>query len=552
MLVQKNKTKILFLVLLYIIFVFLCSCSSNEQSQTDAPSPTSPPAPPVSLIIAPDEGAMEPAKGSVIAITYESANKKAGKIEGEPEQRIIYGETAAEKISAVPSLGWKFLRWSDGSTVPVREGDSYKTDVTLTAYFAHDTLSMPAVSISTGSHDIGDNYVRAEISIDYIDPEITRDYRAQIRVRGANSRSYPKLSYKIRLDDRYNLLDITTKKIRGNRHYVLIAVWNDYSLLRTPMGFDLMDRLEGIPLSPNYTYAEVYFDDVYAGVYLLVEDIRVDENRIDIDDTNTGNTNSFLVSSAPGREIVLSYSSGYDGGYYGVRDENSFGSMRIRSQVHNQQQLDFVQNTLQRAWDSIPDRETAKQRFDIASLVDVYIAAEIMKGLDIAWNNHFWMHYDESSDKVYFSTLWDLKFGGGNHSGHNGFWANFEGLGMIAAQGQWGQYNRWFIELMKQVWFRELVQRRFAEIDDVLDSIVPMLYANYDLHRVSFERNFTRWPKGNIGTDSNFTPRQVVALKNNEENANYLINWMEQRISWLRAYIGSPDFISHAGTTNPG
>ena len=410
--------------------------------------------------------------------------------------------------------------------------------------------SMPALSIST-DRNIGDNYVRAEMSLSYINPAITRDYRAQIRVRGANSRSYEKRSFKIRLDDSYNLLDIMSRNT-GNKHYVLIAMWNDYTLMRNPMGFELMKQLEGIPLSPNYTYVEVYFDGVYEGVYLLVEDIRVDENRVNINDKNPGDTNSFLVSSAPGREIQLNYSPGYNGGYYGARDDKTFGSMRIRSQIHNQQQLDFIQNILNRAWASIPDKTAAEQRFDIASLVDVYIAAEIMKGLDIAWNNHFWMHYDEPTDKVYFTTLWDLKFGGGNHSGHNGFWASWEGLGMIAPQGQWGQFNRWFIYLMMQTWFRELVQERFAEIDDVLDSIVPFLRDTYKLHRAGFERNFARWPHGNIGYDSNFTPRQVVALKSHEENADYLVNWMEHRVSWLRAYLGSAEFISHAGTDNPG
>ena len=547
MLEQKIKIKRFLFILLLIVSAFFCSCisdNSKEQTQNDVN-------PPADLIVQPDEGAEEPVKGSVIIISYETDNKRAGTIAGESKQQIKYGETAAGEVNAVPAPGWKFLCWSDGSTESARVGDIYKADVTLTAYFAHDKLSMPALSIYTNGIHIGDSDVRAEISIDYIEPDIIRDYQAQIHVRGANSRSYPKLSYKIRLDKRYFPIDIT-KKVSGSRHYVLIAVWNDYSLMRTPMGFDLMSKLEGIPFSPNYMYAEVYFDDVYAGVYLLVEDIRVDENRIDIDDGNTGDTNSFLVSSAPGRDLKLSYSSSYDGGYYGVSDDNSFGNMRVRSRVHNQQQLNFIKDTLNKAWKSISDKAAAEQRFDIASLVDVYIAAEIMKGLDIAWNNHFWMHYDESTDKVYFSSLWDLKFGGGNHSGHNGFWASYEGLGMIAAQGQWGQYNRWFIELMKQTWFRESVQKRFAEIDDVLDSVVPSLRTNYNLHRDSFERNFARWPTGNIGTDSNFTPKQVVALKNNEENADYLINWMEQRISWLRKYIGGADFINHAGTNNPG
>jgi len=505
----------------------------------------------INPIVQPDEGAEEPAKGSPIHINYASDNGKAGTISGKSDQQIRFGETAAEKITAVPALGWKFSHWSDGSSDPARAGDSYKTDATLTAYFVHDKLTMPTLSISTGGHNIGDSYQRVELSMSHVDPDVTRDYQAQMHVRGANSRSYPKLSYKIRLDGKYNLIDIT-KKSKGNRHYVLIAVWNDYSLMRTPMGFNLMSQFEGIPYVPDYTYAEVYFDDVYAGVYLLAEQIRVDENRINIDDANAGDTNSFLVASAPGRDLQLTYDPLYDGGYYGVTSDSTFGNMRVRSQVHNQEQLVFIKDTLKTAWNSIPDPSLAEQKFDIASLVDVYIAAEIMKGLDIAWNNHFWMHYDESTGKVYFTTLWDLKFGGGNHSGHNGFWAKYEGLGMIAAQGQWGQYNRWFIELMKQTWFRELIQKRFAEIDRALDSIVPFLWSTYDLHRASFERNFARWPDGNIGTDSNFTPRQVSALRSHEENANYLINWMENRISWLRAYLGGKDFISHAGTNNPG
>ena len=518
--------------------------SITSLSETDSPEV-------LIRIVPPDEGFSAPEKGSAININYISDNDKTGKIEGKTEQQIKFGETVTAEVKAVPELGWKFLNWSDGSTNPVRVGDSYKTDATLTAYFVHDKLNMPVLSISTGGRNIGDSYERVELSMSYINPDLTRNYQAQMHVRGANSRSYQKLSYKIRLDDRYYPIDIT-KRIRGNRHYVLIAVWNDYSLMRTPMGLDLMSQFEGIPYSPNYTYVEVYFDDVYWGVYLLAEQIRVDENRVNIDDSNTGDTNSFLVSSAPGRDLQLTYSPDYTGGYYGVSSDSTFGNMRVKSEVHNQEQLVFIKATLKTAWNSIPDKKSAEQYFDIASLVDVYIAAEIMKGLDIAWNNHFWMHYDESTGKVYFTTLWDLKFGGGNHSGHNGFWAKYEGLGMIAAQGQWGQYNRWFIELMKQTWFRELVQKRFAEIDNILNSIVPSIWANYDLHRVSFERNFVRWPKGNIGTDSNFTPKQVVALKNHEENASYLVNWMENRISWLRKYIGSSDFIKHAGTDNPG
>jgi len=492
----------------------------------------------------------DPPDGTEINITYVANNSAVGHIVGELEQRIYFRETTTTQVEAVvTSFGWRFSHWSDGETDPIRVDMTYRADVTITAYFVHDMLNMPTLSISESKHSIWESYVRTSISLHGLEDDILYNASAQIRVRGANSRSYEKLSYRLRFDDRQTFLE-TSEDNRGNRHFVLIAVWNDYSLMRTPMGFHIMREL-GVPYVTNYTFVEVYFNYVYAGVYLLVEQIRVDEARINIDDSNTGPTNSFVVASQPGRPINQYFAQG---GNFGVRGPSgTFGAMRIRSEIHNQQQMDFVRETLTNAWRAIPNRAQAERHFCLDSLVNVYIAAEIMKGFDIAWNNHFWMHFDESTGLVYFTTLWDLKFGGGNHSGYGGFWESYRGLGMIANHGQRiGQYNRWFIELMRQTWFRELVQERFAEIDDVLDSIVPFLRATHAEHRTSFERNFIRWPHNNIGTNSNNTPANIVALRDHYENAIFLINWMENRIEWLRSHIGSRAFINNAGTNNTG
>ena len=99
-----------------------------------------------------------------------------------------------------------------------------------------------------------------------------------IRGRGNSTWRAPKKPYKIKLDDRANLFGMG-----ANRHWVLIANYYDTSLtvdrmigwLGDQMGFDFTPR--GVPV-------DLFMNGQYYGSYLLMEEVRVGENRVDIDE----------------------------------------------------------------------------------------------------------------------------------------------------------------------------------------------------------------------------------------------------------------------------
>ena len=82
----------------------------------------------------PSPGILKPddPQSRYFSVTY--LTEGGGEIEGEPDQLILYGESAATVV-AVPEDGWAFSRWSDGSKNPERTDLNITDEFTVTAIF---------------------------------------------------------------------------------------------------------------------------------------------------------------------------------------------------------------------------------------------------------------------------------------------------------------------------------------------------------------------------------------------------------------------------------
>ena len=82
----------------------------------------------------PSPGILKPddPQNRYFSVTY--LTEGGGEIEGEPDQLILYGESAATVV-AVPEDGWAFSRWSDGSKNPERTDVNITDEFTVTAIF---------------------------------------------------------------------------------------------------------------------------------------------------------------------------------------------------------------------------------------------------------------------------------------------------------------------------------------------------------------------------------------------------------------------------------
>ncbi|OPZ92661.1 MAG: CotH protein [Firmicutes bacterium ADurb.Bin419] len=152
--------------------------------------------------------------------------------------------------------------------------------VNVTAVAAEETeitqLEMPIVSINTisGSEiSSTEDYIGAKISI--INAEGTyemTDMDTTIKLRGSSSMYAEKQSYKIKFEDKQNLLKIGDGK---GKPWLLIANFSDHSLLRNFTAYSFGDKLTGLAYTPNCRSVEVYVNGEYQGVYLLCEDITL-------------------------------------------------------------------------------------------------------------------------------------------------------------------------------------------------------------------------------------------------------------------------------------
>lgn len=106
---------------------------------------------------------------------------------------------------------------------------------------------------------------------------LTESY-TQLKVRGGTSFVFPKQQYKISLtqEDMEKKSKISLFGMNADEDYILDAMWNDYSKIRTKLSFELWNQMSSHNV--NYgqfdydaEYVELYINQEYNGLYMLKE-----------------------------------------------------------------------------------------------------------------------------------------------------------------------------------------------------------------------------------------------------------------------------------------
>ena len=104
------------------------------------------------------------------------------------------------------------------------------------------------------------------------------------RLRGNTSQGYPKKPFALKLGKKAGLLGMPKHK-----RWVLLANWKDKSLIRNHIAFGIArlftENLEGsIPWNVRGQFVELVYNGVHVGNYYLCEQIKIDENRLNVSD----------------------------------------------------------------------------------------------------------------------------------------------------------------------------------------------------------------------------------------------------------------------------
>ncbi len=231
-----------------------------------------------------------------------------------------------------------------------------------------------------------------------------------IRGRGHSSWYDAKKPFKIKLDKGQDMLGMGK-----NKHWVLLANAYDDSLIKNRL-VGYMGRVLGLDYTPKYVPVDFYVNDQYYGSYLLAQQVRIDETRVDIpeltadDNEEPAVTGGYLLSLHPyddGPDVIKT-----NRGVEFQAEEPSFAP----GETGTAAQHDYISGFLQNLEDAIysdtdPNDEgsTCAEYMDLRSTARYWWVQVFTQNVDAFATTSSYLYKDRDS-KLYWGPLWDFDY----------------------------------------------------------------------------------------------------------------------------------------------
>ncbi|MBW6501036.1 MAG: CotH kinase family protein [Bacteroidales bacterium] len=368
-----------------------------------------------------------------------------------------------------------------------------------------------------------------------------------IEIRGQSSQMFPKKSYGLETrDEAGNNLDVSLLGMPEEQDWVLYAPYSDKSMLRNSLTFHLGRRMGG--WQPGYRFCEVYINGNYQGIYMLLEKIKRDDNRLNISrldpDEISGDdlTGGYILKVDKTGDLTNEmYFRTYPANrYYNARNYNFTYVYPKYDEIASQQKA-YIQNYLLEAentlnGESFKDPENGFRKYmDVMSFVDFQVIQELTNNVDgYRYSTFFYKKKNSAGGKLFAGPLWDfdLCYGNVNYSDHN----------LSTETWLYPRYGpnesfpmHWWARLMEDGGYGSAFVARWRVLREGpfrTDSIMTYI-DNTVLHLgAAIGRNFTRWPI--LGTY--VWPNYYVGTTY-EQEVTWLKNWVTARLNWMDANI---------------
>ncbi len=415
--------------------------------------------------------------------------------------------------------------------------------------FVFNESNLPIVVIDTDGQEILDDprivvhmgIIDNDSAINNIDdPFNGYDGLISIEIRGSSSQMFPKKQYALETQDiDGENLNVSILGMPEENDWILHAPYSDKSLLRNFLAYELARDMGRY--ASRTRFCELVINGDYKGLYIFMEKIKRDNNRVDISklnpDETTGDdlTGGYIVkvdkwdgenndgwwSASPLPE--------YDGTWYQYHYPKPDDIVDEQKDYINNYITDFELLLASEAYND-PDAGYYDQ-VNLESFIDVSLMSEISKNVD-AYRLSAYMYKDKDSEdgRLTMGPIWDYNLAFGNADYYDGWdpagWQLDVELGGDPFKIPFWWYRIWddetFRDAFNQRW-QELRQTVFSEeyIMNIIDSTIAVI----DEAQV---RNFQRWPI----LDEYVWPNAYVG-GSYENEIDYLTDWITDRLEWI-------------------
>lgn len=401
--------------------------------------------------------------------------------------------------------------------------------------FLFESSNLPIVVINTNGQEIPDApRIIAHMSAIYhedgsrhfIDePYNNYDGRISIEIRGSSTQMFPKKAYALETQDTMGEnLNISLLGLPAENDWILYAPYSDKSLMRNVLAFKLGRDMGWY--NPRTRFCELVLNGDYQGVYVLIEKIKIDQNRLDLaalrpeDISGDELTGGYVVKVDWGGEGWDSHDKRF------VYHHPQADRLQPKQKRYIRDYITNFESVLESA--NYQDKtEGYYQYLDVSSFIDFILANELAKNVDgMRISTFMYKDKDSNGGKLVLGPLWDFNLAFGNMA-EGVFW-NSRG---------WSRGNEldptlfWWDRMMEDEQFVTLQKQRWEELRaGVLrtDVVLAFIDSTAEYLQEAQERNFRRWPiLGEYVWDNPFWGDTY------QEDVDYMKDWIAERFNWI-------------------
>ena len=386
-----------------------------------------------------------------------------------------------------------------------------------------DQTGEKVFSKSTDFDTIEDNHP-GNITVYHADGSINLETMTSMsRLRGNTTQAFPKKPFAVKLGKKAGILGMPKHK-----RWVLLANWKDKSLMRNHVALSMARKFtetfeDGIPWNVSGQFVELVYNGVHVGNYYLCEQIKIDENRLNIQKEYDADDYPSLTPEQVGNfGYLLECDDNYDENTkfttrhyipFQFKDDGDAGNVI----------LNYVQEKVQEIEDNLYEGfkkndssayEQAYKKLDLPSVIDQLLIYEMTMNSEMGHPKSVYMYMD-GFGKLCAGPVWDfdwLAFPINNDvlNKLNGGWDRSFTQSLLATAGHKNHHYVsenipsaprpddvpyvWYPMIVTEPTFQNLAAERWEKMIPILTAYAEEIKQTGERIGLSWEQNNAIWP----------------------------------------------------------
>lgn len=406
-----------------------------------------------------------------------------------------------------------------------------------------NSSNLPIIIIDTnGGTIVDDPRIIASMKIIDNGPGITNttddsvhgyNGRIAIELRGSSSASYAKKQYRLETQDSLGEnLNLRLLDMPRENDWILNGPYDDESLIRNVLAYRLSNKIGRY--ASRTRFCELVLNGDYRGVYVLMEKIKRDNDRVDIKRMDADDVAGDSLTG--GYLIKIDKDEGENVGGWtsakGIRYQYDYpkaDDIQPEQKEYIKQFMNDFETAMVADWSA---DDSYLNMIDYDSFVDHFILNEFCKNVDAyRISAYMYKQRDSNGGKLFMGPIWDfnLSMAKAWFREDQGLWEGWQIDYRQSHPTDGYQVPFWWEKLAHTPYFKEKAEKRWFELrqtslnKDSLYAEIDALVANIS---DASERNFEKWP--GVLADNESYNNVIQVLK----------TWIEKRLTWIDENIG--------------